>query len=145
MKTLVVGEKFEKHDFRETCFGIVVNNNKLLVVKKNNEYSLVGGGIEPGETHLECLIREFKEESGYSITQSQELICIDCFWLAAHKYPMESKANIYIVEVDLHNINNPTENGCSSHWIDLNSAIDNLPLPYHKKAIEIYLKTKTTN
>ena len=140
MKTIVLGEKFDsKYDFRETCFGVVVSNNKLLVVKKKGQYSLVGGGIEDGESFEECLTREFEEESGYNIKNIEELVCVDCYWLAAGKYPMESKANIFMVEVDELSFNVPTEEGCISEWIDMNNAIDLLPLPYHKKAIEYYL------
>jgi 8-oxo-dGTP pyrophosphatase MutT (NUDIX family) len=63
MKTIVVGDKFEgKYSYRETCFGIVRNKESFLVVEKNNQYSLVGGGIEENETCKECLKREFLEE-----------------------------------------------------------------------------------
>ena len=83
MKTIVIGDKFEgKYSYRETCFGIVRNKDSFLVVEKNNQYSLVGGGIEENETYKECLKREFLEESGYEIKHIEELVCIDCFWLA---------------------------------------------------------------
>lgn len=57
MKKIIIGEKdFSKnYDFRETCFGIVVKNNKLYCTEKRNEFSLIGGGIEQGESHLDCL------------------------------------------------------------------------------------------
>lgn len=144
MKMITIGNKFDsKYDFRETCFGIVVSNNKLLVVKKKDQYSLVGGGIEKGETFKDCLEREFEEESGYAIKKIEELICIDCYWLAAGKYPMESKANIFVVEVDQINIKEPSEEGCIVEWIDINEAINKLPLPYHQKAIEYYLNEES--
>lgn len=143
MEKIVIGEKFNcKYSFRETCFGIVVKDEKILLVKKNNEYSLIGGGIEENETHLECLAREFKEESGYTIKNAKELVCIDCFWLAAGKYPMESKANIFIVEIDELAKTTPTEDGHDHCWIELKKSIALLPLPYHKKALEYYLETK---
>lgn len=140
MKTIVIGEKFEsKYDFRETCFGIVKVNNKFLLVKKNNQYSLVGGGLEENETYEECLKREFKEESGYEIVSIKEFVCIDCFWLAMGKYKMESKANIFIVEVNLNNVGAPSEEGCICKWVEENEILDKLPLPYHKKAIEYFI------
>lgn len=142
MQKIIIGKKFEgKFNFRETCFGIVVEDDKILLVKHNNEFSLIGGGIESGETHQECLQREFLEESGYTVTSIKELACIDCFWLAGGKWPMESKANIYIVEVDRNNISMPTEADNEPCWEILSDAINILPLPYHKKAIEIYLKS----
>lgn len=68
MKTIKIGNKFkEKHGFRETCFGIVVKDNKLLVVydQKHNQYSLVGGGIDNGETHEETLKRIYRRNRSY--------------------------------------------------------------------------------
>ena len=140
MEVVTVGEKFnEKYSFRETCFGIVKCDNKILVVNKNNQYSLVGGGIEKDETFEECLKREFLEESGYIVTDIKELVCINCYWLAAGKYPMLSKANIFEVVVDLDDKQEALENDCYVEWLDIENGINLLPLPYHKKAIEYYL------
>jgi len=143
MEVIKMGEEFkEKYSFRETCFGIVKNDNRLLVVNKNNQYSLVGGGIEKEETFIECLKREFLEESGYSITEVKELVCIDCYWLAANKYPMLSRVNVFEVEVDFTSKKEPEEKGCYPEWIDIDNLIDLLPLPYHKKALEYYMELR---
>ena len=139
MEKIVVGEKLKntKYDFRETCFGICMKENKLLLVKKNGQFSFVGGGVEQGETHEACLRREFIEESGYEILSIKPFVTIDCFWLAGGKWPLESLANFYIVEVG-NKISEPTEEGHVVEEIDIDSAEELLPLPYHKKAIEIY-------
>ncbi|TDM42086.1 NUDIX hydrolase [Macrococcoides goetzii] len=49
---------------------IVINNNKLLIVKSKSEqkWSIPTGGIEKEETSEEAAIREVFEETGYSIT-----------------------------------------------------------------------------
>ena len=71
MKKIIIGEKLEnlKYDFRETCFGIYMKDNKVLVTydKKYNQYSLIGGGIESGENYKDTLEREFLEEVGIKI------------------------------------------------------------------------------
>ena len=139
MEVIKMGNKFEtKYNFRETCFGIVKINDKFLIVKKNNQYSLIGGGIEKNETFEECLKREFIEESGYKIIEIEELVCIDCYWLAANKYPMETKANIFIVKVDLDNNCEPLENDCIPCFFSKEEILDLLPLPYHKEAMKYY-------
>jgi len=143
MEVIKMGEEFkEKYSFRETCFGIVKNDNKVLVVNKNNQYSLVGGGIEEGETFKECLNREFIEEAGYKVISFKEIVCIDCYWLAANKYPMLSRVNVFEVDIDFINKNKPLESDCYIEWVDINNVIDLLPLPYHKKAVECYLKKR---
>ena len=142
MKKIIVGEKLQntKYDFRETCFGICLKDNKMFMVKKNEQFSFVGGGIEKNETHEECLKREFIEESGYQILGIKPFVTIDCFWLAAGKWPLESLANYYIVELGEH-ICEPTEEGHIVQEVEIDRVAELLPLPYHKKALELYLQS----
>lgn len=134
MEKIIIGEKLEdkKYDFRETCFGICVKDDKMLLVKKKGQYSFIGGGIEENETHEQCLKREFIEESGYEILKMEPLATIDCFWLAAGKWPLESLANFYIVEVGK-KVCEPTEEGHIVEEIKTEEVEQLLPLPYHKK------------
>lgn len=138
MEKIILGKKEENknYDFRETCFGISVKSNKILVIWDKNQYSLIGGGIEKGETHEDCLRREFAEEIGYSIKNIKPICTIDCFWLAGGQWPLESLTNIYCVDVDEKILN---EGESKAEYKNLSEVIDLLPLPYHKKAIEIYL------
>lgn len=139
---IVVGEKDEtkKYDFRETCFGIYEKDGKIAVVYDKNQYSLIGGGIDEGETKEETILREFKEEVGYNIEVVEHLCTIDCFWLAGGKWPMESLANIFIINIldEIEGI----EAESKLEFIDLDKVVDMLPLPYHKKAIEYYLENR---
>ena len=146
MNKIIFGEKLEdkKYDFRETCFGICITNKKMLLAKKNEQYSFIGGGIEIGETHQECLKREFIEESGYELLTIEPFITIDCFWLAGGKWPLESLANFYIVKVGK-KICEPTEEGHIVEEVNIEEVESLLPLPYHKKALELFFKTQQSN
>ncbi len=145
MKTITLGEKFvnRKFDFRETCFGICERNGKILLTKKmkKNEIAMVGGGIEQGETHEDCLRREFLEESGYTIESINELCVVDCFWLAGGQWPMESLANFYVVSLS-EKAEIPTEDGHEPLWVPVDEVENLLPLPYHKEGIKQYLAMK---
>ncbi|MBD2810862.1 NUDIX domain-containing protein [Xenorhabdus sp. Vera] len=48
------------------CAAIIINNKKLLVVRKHKTsiYISPGGKIEGNETQIECLNREIQEEIG---------------------------------------------------------------------------------
>ena len=49
------------------CRAIIINNNKLLVVKHSKEanyYVLPGGHLESGEKIIDCIKREIMEELG---------------------------------------------------------------------------------
>jgi 8-oxo-dGTP diphosphatase len=143
MEKFVIGQKDQnlRYDFRETCFGICVKNNNIMLVKKKGQHSLIGGGLEKNETFEECLKREFLEESGLQVKKAKFLCTIDCFWLAAGKYPLESLANIFIVDIiDLRL--KPLEVDHELCEVPLNNAMKLLPLPYQKKAIEYFLNSK---
>ena len=141
MEKIVIGDKLEnkKYDFRETCFGICVRDRNILLVKKNGQFSFIGGGVESEETHEECLKREFIEEAGYEILNIKPFVTIDCFWLAAGKWPLESLANFYIVKLGS-KICEPTEEGHIVEEIKIEEANNMLPLPYHKKALELFVQ-----
>ena len=142
VKRITIGKPFDgKFDFRETCFGICEINNQILLVEKDNQYSLVGGGRENGESMEECLRREFLEETGYLLKSIEPFMVVDCFWLAANKYPFESLANIYIVEIDEGTKVDAVEKDKHQlEFVDRDRVLDLLPLPYHKRAIKHYLE-----
>lgn len=51
---------------REAVRAIIVKDGKVALIKslKENHYKFPGGGIENGESHIDTLIRETKEETG---------------------------------------------------------------------------------
>lgn len=54
---------------RPSAYAIVRNEADLLVVRdeQSGKYYLPGGGLEPGETLAEAVIRETKEETGIEV------------------------------------------------------------------------------
>ena len=50
---------------REGAYLIAYQNKQVAVVKTPKGYFFLGGGLENGESHLECLKRECLEEAGY--------------------------------------------------------------------------------
>ena len=54
---------------RITCRGIVVNEGKILISHETvgDLFLIPGGGLEPGETSVECCKREVMEETGVRV------------------------------------------------------------------------------
>lgn len=62
--------------------GVLVKNGKILVQRDRygNEYALPGGHVKFGETTMDGLIREYKEETGADIICKKLLWTEECFW-----------------------------------------------------------------
>jgi ADP-ribose pyrophosphatase YjhB (NUDIX family) len=64
--------------------GILIEDNRLLVVKQwvtpTRGWSLPGGRLESEETIEQCLVREFKEETGLDIKAGELLYITDRFF-----------------------------------------------------------------
>ena len=54
----------EKLNISIHVYGIAIKDGKILISPQFNGYDFPGGTAELGETHIETLIREFKEETG---------------------------------------------------------------------------------
>lgn len=84
---------------------IVNSNDEILVAFCHNNYYLVGGHVEKGETFEECLVREIKEETGIDITIKK----IKPFFTITYinkDYPSsgintKSAANYYYIKSDI--------------------------------------------
>lgn len=63
------GEVLENVNYVERCgvYGLPYINGKIGVVKSKLGYFALGGGVENGESDIECLRREVREEIGKDI------------------------------------------------------------------------------
>jgi 8-oxo-dGTP pyrophosphatase MutT (NUDIX family) len=57
----------EELTFRPSVYGILIENNKILLGRILGKYDLPGGGVEKHEDVEEALKREFFEETGVDI------------------------------------------------------------------------------
>lgn len=69
----IFADNLKKSDISDNKFSssraIILKAGSILTVfsKKQNYYMLPGGRIEAGETASDCVIREVKEETGYTV------------------------------------------------------------------------------
>jgi len=66
--------------------GIIKKDNKILVNERVDiDYvSLIGGRAKIGESSIEALIRELKEESGYDVKHIKTLGVIENFFISRY-------------------------------------------------------------
>ena len=54
-------------EFSVHVYGIAIKDGKVLISPQLDGFDFPGGTAEKGETHIETLIREVKEETGYVV------------------------------------------------------------------------------
>lgn len=50
--------------FRVSCYGVIIQEGKILLSPQRDGYYFPGGGMDIHESLEECLVREVKEETG---------------------------------------------------------------------------------
>ena len=156
--------KFRKMPlFNVRVYGVLLDKaNRLLVsdefIRGNYFTKLPGGGLEFGEGTLECVAREFMEETGLTVTVGEHLYTTDFFQISAFNNKDQIISVYYHVHCDdTSGIKTSTEkfdfspdqtadevNGLaeSFRWVnfeDVNE--DTMSLPIDKVAIQL-LKEK---
>lgn len=74
-----------------TCRGIVRDGTKILISHEENVncYSIPGGGLEDGESPVDCCVREIGEETGYAVKPTKHFLTIHEYYgnyLLIHHY-----------------------------------------------------------
>lgn len=136
-KTFGIRLENEKYKDRVGVYAIIFNNSgKVVTVKTEKGYFLIGGGIKKEETHRECLIRECLEETGYDI-EIKEFIC------KSDSYHYSDSLNCYIHPIGYFYIANlkskvkePIETDHKLHWISIKELKEKMYLEHQIWAIE---------
>lgn len=59
--------------WRPSAYGIVIHENRALLVKEKGKFHLPGGGIDIGENPKNAVLREVKEETGCTVAHPKLL------------------------------------------------------------------------
>ena len=138
----------ERHKVVPASYLVLIKDNKILLLRRFNtgyedgKYSMVAGHVDKGETFIQCIIREAKEEAGIILKQ-EDLKAAHVICRNSGTEENNERVDIFFVAEKWDGkIENREPNKCDDlSWFDL----DNLPnnvIPYIKQAIDC-IKNKT--
>ena len=103
-----------------------VKDGKLLIVQSvrssaTNSWTLIGGGVETGESVITAALREVNEEIGQGFEFCEEdLLPIMCFKeAAASDSDVVIEMNMFLTTKDIHVTLNPNDEIIAYHWYSL--------------------------
>lgn len=105
---------------RESVHGISVDGRgKLLVVEYRGKCYLPGGGVEPGETLIEALHREYLEETGFGVKIGSKVAEAAEFVYAALDQQYFNKAGHFFLAELTERLGSAIENEHHPNWLTL--------------------------
>jgi len=84
---------------RPSVYGVIIQDDKVLLVRQWDGYDFPGGGIDLGETIHEALVREVKEESGMDARVGDIVACENSFYRSTNEKFYHSILIYYLCEV----------------------------------------------
>lgn len=132
-------------EWRVSIYGIVIQDQKLLVIKSNEEklFDIPGGGVEFGESLPEALKREGLEEAGHELKAIRPIwTIVDWFYHNSEK-TFYRAVQMYWQAESLGEVGNPTDARYGKPtWAPLNE-LESLPIyPNVLTALESVANTK---
>ncbi len=92
--------KSDNYNFKFRVSGLVINNNKLLLVDMDDSgfLCLPGGYVELGETTEQAICREMQEELGYKLEIIKYLGVVENFFVNKNNRKMHEICFYYLLK-----------------------------------------------
>ncbi len=127
----------EINKFNIRVYGILINsNNQVLVcdelIKGMEITKFPGGGLEFGEGTIDCLKREFMEETNNEIEVTEHFYTTDYFQISAYN-PSHQIISIYYLVKPVYDFKIISKEKITFRWLNLKSISENdFTLPIDK-------------
>lgn len=101
--------------------GVLIKDNKILLTKGGDDYSLPGGHSQIGETSQETIVREFKEETGFDVEPLNAISTYENFWKWDNKdcHQLCIYYKLKMVDETQELVPNPDTNDTKFIWLEL--------------------------
>ncbi|MDT8343956.1 MAG: NUDIX domain-containing protein [Thermohalobaculum sp.] len=111
---------------RPGAYVLALREGRLLAVWQGEELQLPGGGIDPGESPMQALHREVREETGWLIADARRLGAFQRYaWLWDYGYWARKVQAIYLARA-VRRLGPPTEAGHVPVWLSPGDAARHL-------------------
>ena len=140
---------------RVSARGIVINNDKILLNEfgGGEYYNIPGGGVEPGETVKQAVVRELLEEAGLNVTVGDFIFALEyepnnCNFIYGKTPQISLVFRCYLNGED--KIKPPSipdidpgnpEISSEAKWVEISDLEDINYVPYIHEQLMVYIKT----
>lgn len=115
-KIFGIKENAEYSD-REGAYLIPCQNDRIGIVKTPKGYFLLGGGLENGESHAECIKRECLEEVGYTVSVKNKICSAEAYHIHSEIGYFHPIQTYYAGEL-LSKVSIPVEKDHTLLWVE---------------------------
>lgn len=120
---------------REGAYLIPYRNNQIGVISTPKGYFFIGGGLENGESHSDCIKREVLEETGYLSYIEDKLCSAETYTIhptIGYFHPIQT----YYFGQLLDKVSAPTEKDHILCWVEYNKLKGNMFFEMQNWALE---------
>lgn len=121
------------------AYIVPAKEGKVGVVKTPKGYFLIGGGLDSGENHEECIKRECLEEIGYTVSVGKQICSAEMYCKhpsIGYFHPIQT----YYVGELLEQVSLPVEDDHEFVWVDYNELVDEMYLEMQRWALAQCMK-----
>jgi 8-oxo-dGTP diphosphatase len=113
---------------RDTARGIVVHDDQILLMERWRDnlhyFSIPGGGIEPGETPEQTVIREITEETSILADVKRQIILMEDQASKHYIFVCEYQKGEPVLPLDAPERAHGDDNRFLPHWVPISSLAD---------------------
>ncbi len=130
---------------RPSAYGVALREGLIALVfvtlpDREPFFDLPGGGVDPGESEADALIREFGEETGLVVQTGRLITRADQYMIGAHNEPFNSRGAIFEVEIVGEDPDLKVEDNHQTVWLDPRAAVIALRHDSHAWAVTAWLR-----
>jgi 8-oxo-dGTP diphosphatase len=130
---------------RPAAFGILERDGQVAVVKVTKPdappwFDLPGGGVDPGETSAQAVVREYGEEAGLKVSAAEPFGHADQYFLNTEGVAWNNRSDFFGLELIGEDESLKVEEDHTLVWLGPLEAIASLRHDSHAWAVAAWLR-----